>query len=150
MDSSAGFDTDPPGSFARACWGLLRLKKGVLAMLQIGPIVWGVGDVARAIEFWCAALSYVPLRVPDHTWAILVPVRGDGPQLALDKHGAASASQQPPNHLDLYADDQAAEVDRLLALGALRVQRDYPANADFIVLADPDGNRFCVVEKAGS
>ena len=31
-------------------------------MLTIGSIVWGVWDVARAIEFWCAALNYKPLR----------------------------------------------------------------------------------------
>jgi glyoxalase superfamily protein len=33
----------------------------------------------------------------------------------------------------------------LIALGALRVDRTYPPDADFVVLADPDGNLFCVV-----
>ncbi len=40
-----------------------------------------------------------------------------------------------------------AEVDRLLGLGATRVDWRYPAGADYVVLADPDGNTFCVVEK---
>ena len=53
------------------------------------------------------------------------------------------------HHLDLYAEDQNAEVDRLLGIGVMRVERDYPADADYVVLADPDGNRFCVVSKGG-
>ncbi len=51
-------------------------------------------------------------------------------------------------HLDLYASDQEAEVERLLGLGAERVEWDlYPSDPDFVVLADPDGNRFCVIDK---
>jgi hypothetical protein len=54
----------------------------------------------------------------------------------------------PRVHLDLYADDQDAEVERLLALGATRVDWDrYPAQPDFVVLADTEGNRFCVIDK---
>jgi len=54
----------------------------------------------------------------------------------------------PPRiHLDLYADDQQAEVRRLIALGAREVDwDDYPADADWIVLEDTEGNRFCVID----
>lgn len=56
----------------------------------------------------------------------------------------------PRVHLDLYAGDaadQAAEVERLVGLGATRVDRDrYPDDPDFVVLADPEGNRFCVID----
>jgi catechol 2,3-dioxygenase-like lactoylglutathione lyase family enzyme len=39
------------------------------------------------------------------------------------------------------------EVERLIALGAERVDWDlYPEDPDFVVLADPEGNRFCVVD----
>ena len=38
-------------------------------------------------------------------------------------------------------------MERLLGLGAQHVAWRYPDNADYIVLADPDGNKFCVVEK---
>ncbi|MGL4257509.1 MAG: VOC family protein, partial [Microbacterium sp.] len=49
--------------------------------------------------------------------------------------------------LDIYAEDQKAEVARLLALGAREVDwDDYPADADWIVLEDTEGNRFCVVD----
>jgi hypothetical protein len=43
--------------------------------------------------------------------------------------------------------DQEAEAERLVQLGATRVDWDgYPDDPDFIVLADPDGNLFCVVD----
>ncbi|GGK40113.1 hypothetical protein GCM10010124_36030 [Pilimelia terevasa] len=61
--------------------------------------------------------------------------------------------ERPRVHLDLYAGDaadQAAQVARLIALGAARVDWDaYPPGADFVVLADPDGNRFCVIDTGG-
>ena len=47
-------------------------------------------------------------------------------------------------HLDFRPDDRDAEVDRLLGLGASRVdvgQSDVP----WVVLADPEGNEFCVL-----
>jgi glyoxalase superfamily protein len=50
-------------------------------------------------------------------------------------------------HLDLYAENQAEEVKRLIALGATEVHWDKrPADADYVILADPEGNRFCVVD----
>jgi hypothetical protein len=45
------------------------------------------------------------------------------------------------------AAEQAAETRRLVSLGAQRVDWDrYPDDPDFVVLADPDGNRFCIVD----
>ena len=116
-------------------------------MLRIGSIVWGVRDVPRAIEFWCAALDYKPLREPDVDWAILVPRSGEGVQLAIDGVSNPPPPERPRHHLDLYASDQKAEIERLLSLGAQKVDRVYPEGADYVVLADPDGNRFCVVQK---
>jgi catechol 2,3-dioxygenase-like lactoylglutathione lyase family enzyme len=115
-------------------------------MLRIGSIVWGVRDVKRAIAFWSEALGYRPLRQPSEDWAILVPKEGPGVQLAITVVSSDAESHQR-HHLDLYAADQAAEVDRLLRLGARRVAWRYPEGADYVVLADPDGNTFCVVRK---
>ena len=40
-------------------------------------------------------------------------------------------------------------VERLIGLGATRVQWDkMPAEADYVILADPEGNRFCVIDKS--
>lgn len=115
-------------------------------VLRIGSIVWGVNDVQRAIEFWCAALNYRPLRKPSPDWAILVPAEGQGQQMAITVVSSDAATHQR-HHLDLYASDQEAEVERLLSIGARRVDWRYPEGADYVVLADPDGNTFCVVEK---
>jgi catechol 2,3-dioxygenase-like lactoylglutathione lyase family enzyme len=125
---------------------LLRETVEVL-MLSIGSIVWGVENVPRSIAFWCAALDYTPREEPSSDWAVLVPRHGVGVQIAIDLADTPVSPGRPRHHLDLYAADQAREVERLLALGAARVARDYPPDADFVVLADPDGNRFCVIQK---
>jgi predicted enzyme related to lactoylglutathione lyase len=59
----------------------------------------------------------------------------------------SDAKDHQRHHLDLYAEDAGAEIDRLIGLGAQRVDWRYPPGADYVVLADPDGNTFCVVEK---
>jgi predicted enzyme related to lactoylglutathione lyase len=115
-------------------------------MLKIGSIVWGVRDVPRAIEFWSAALDYRPLREPSPDWAILVPRDGAGPQLAITIV-TSDAHNHQRHHLDLYAEDASSEIARLISLGARRANWQYPPEADYTVLADPDGNTFCVVEK---
>jgi hypothetical protein len=48
-------------------------------------------------------------------------------------------------HIDLYPDDLDAEVDRLIALGARRVDVGQPADVSWVVLADPEDNEFCVL-----
>jgi catechol 2,3-dioxygenase-like lactoylglutathione lyase family enzyme len=115
-------------------------------MLKIGSIVWGVRDVPRAIRFWSDALRYRPLREPSDDWAILVPEAGPGVQFAITVV-SSDAKDHQRHHLDLYARDAQAEIERLIALGARRVEWRYPPNADYVVLADPDGNTFCVIEK---
>ena len=115
-------------------------------MLTIGSIVWGVKDVPKAITFWTKALHYKPLRAPSDDWAILIPQEGSGPQFAITQVSSNAHSHQR-HHLDLYATNQQDEVERLVALGAQRVDWPYEPDADYVVLADPDGNRFCVVEK---
>ena len=93
-----------------------------------------------------AALDYRLREDPDEDWAVLVPRQGDGQQVAL-MQVAAPAGERRRHHLDLYADDQAAEVERLRGLGASEVDWDYEEGADYVVLADPDGNYFCVVQR---
>lgn len=121
-------------------------------MLSIGTIVMGAADVRRAAEFWAGALGYVPRDGEvREDWTVLVPAGGAGPGLALGR-SVSPVQERPRVHLDLYAADaaeQQAEVDRLVALGATRVDWDsYPDDPDFVVLADPEGNRFCVIDAA--
>jgi len=115
-------------------------------MLSIGSIVIRVDDLERQKAFWTAALDYVPREGGDDGFALLRPRDGSGPNVSLDR--VRSNLQIPPRiHLDLYAADQATEVARLIGLGATEVQWDKrPADADYVILADPEGNRFCVID----
>ncbi len=115
-------------------------------MLTIGSVVIRVDDVERQKAFWTAALDYVARDGDDEGFALLHPRSGDGPNVSLDR--VRSTLQIPPRiHLDLYAADQAAEVERLIGLGATEVHWDKrPPDADYIILADPEGNRFCVID----
>jgi predicted enzyme related to lactoylglutathione lyase len=115
-------------------------------VIRVGSIVIRVDDLERQVAFWESALHY-KRRVDDSDdFALLHPVDGSGPNVSLDLHG--STLQIPPRiHLDLYADDQAAEVQRLKGLGATEIEWDKrPADADYVIMADPEGNRFCVVD----
>jgi catechol 2,3-dioxygenase-like lactoylglutathione lyase family enzyme len=119
-------------------------------VLTFGVVVLGVTDVQRAAEFWSAALDYRLREDGFGGWAqVLMPPGEVGPAIALQ------LSQTPPQahprlHLDLHVADvsqQDAEAARLVSLGARRVDWDsYPEDPDFIVLEDPDGNRFCIVD----
>jgi predicted enzyme related to lactoylglutathione lyase len=51
-------------------------------------------------------------------------------------------------HLDLYTDDQGAEVRRLAGLGARVVRHNQDPDDDYVVMTDPEGNEFCVCVKA--
>ena len=118
-------------------------------MIRIGSIVIRVDDLQRQLDFWMAALDYVPRRPPEEDFVVLEPRDGSGPNISLDR--VPAQVQVPPRiHLDLYSEQQSREVDRLLHLGASRVEwSKRPADADYVILADPEGNRFCVVDTAG-
>ncbi|WP_030613794.1 VOC family protein [Streptomyces sclerotialus] len=119
-------------------------------MLRLGFPVIGVVDLPRAVEFWTSALDLVPTEEwASDTWRTLNHADGSGHALALMR-SESPAEPYPRLHLDLFVDtaaEQKAEVERLIGLGATRVAWDrYPPDPDFVVLADPDGNAFCVVD----
>jgi predicted enzyme related to lactoylglutathione lyase len=118
-------------------------------MVKVGSIVIRVDDLERQVAFWEAALDYERRQGDADDFVLLRPKDGVGPNVSLDR--VRSTVQVPPRiHLDLYTDDQAGEVERLKGLGATEVHWDKrPADADYVILADPEGNRFCVVDTAG-
>ena len=115
-------------------------------MLRVGSIVIRVDDLPRQVAFWSAALDYEPRPADDGDFVLLRARDGIGPNISLDR--VRSTVQVPPRiHLDLYTDDQAGQVGRLKALGATEVHWDKrPSDADYVIMADPEGNRFCVVD----
>ena len=77
---------------------------------------------------------------------LLRPKIGQGPNISLDLHH--SERKLPPRiHLDLYSENQIEEVKRLVELGARIIQwENQPTDSDYIILEDPEGNRFCVIQ----
>jgi len=117
-------------------------------MIRVGSIVIRVDGPKRQLTIWSATLDYVPRDDPDADFVMLRPRVGNGPNLSLDMH-ASQAPIPPRIHLDLYAEQQAEEVARLLALGATEIHWDKrPLDADYVILTDPEGNRFCVIDAA--
>ena len=114
--------------------------------MVVGSIVIRVDDLPRQREFWSKALDYVPREGDDDDFQLMRPRSGRGPNISLDR--SRSEVRIPPRiHLDLYAEDQAFEVERLKALGAIEIHWDKrPADADYVIMADPEGNRFCVID----
>ena len=120
------------------------------ANVRIGSILIRCVRFDELVAFWQAALGYVPREPPKDGWVVLTDPSGTGSNISLDR---VAEDHLPPLgelsrvHLDLYTADQPAEVERLLGLGATRYEREYGPDEDFVVLVDPDGNRFCVIDK---
>jgi hypothetical protein len=118
--------------------------------IRVGSIVIRCTRFDEMRVFWQAALSYVPREAARDGWVVLTDPTGTGPNLSLERVDTSIApapDELSAIHLDLYTDDQKGEVERLVALGATRYPHEAPDGADFVVLVDPDGYRFCVVQK---
>ena len=117
--------------------------------LHLATVVVNVQDMHRAVSFWSAALGYQP-READWDPAFMMLVHPTGERIPLSLQLADSPPTEPVRlHLDLYTNHQARHVERLVELGATRVEKwPYPEDADFVVLRDPDGNEFCIIDHA--
>ena len=115
---------------------------------RIGSIVIRCREFEKMLRFWQEALHYVPKEPPKGGWVILRDPSGRGPNVSLDHVDEKRVGRRSRLHLDLYTEDQAREVERLVGLGATRYPWRYEPGADFVVLADPDDNLFCVIQDA--
>jgi catechol 2,3-dioxygenase-like lactoylglutathione lyase family enzyme len=118
--------------------------------LRLGTVVINVQDMKRAVDFWTAALGYVR-RDPEWDPQFMTLVEPARQHLAVSLQLTDSRQEEPTRvHLDLYTSERARHVERLTGLGAIRVEDwPYPQDADFIVMRDPDGNEFCVIDHPG-
>ena len=119
-------------------------------MLRLGTVIFGAEDVDRAVAFWAAVFGYEVITFPDseNDFTILVPPDRVGTRVAVQR-SVTPVQERPRIHVDLVVDtaaEQSSEIDRLVGLGATRVEWDYPDDPDFVVLADTEGNRFCIVD----
>ncbi len=106
-------------------------------------VVIDARDPAELARFWAAVLDYSILyEAPDevvvsrdedtYPGLVFVPVPED-------------KTVKNRLHIDLNPDDRDAEVDRLIGLGARRVDVGQGDDVTWVVLADPEGNEFCVL-----
>jgi hypothetical protein len=116
--------------------------------VRVGSVVIDCNEFSTMWRFWAEALHYVPKYPPTGDWVILTDPGGAAPNVSV---GVVPERKVGKNrlHLDLYTDDQAGEVERLLSIGATRHPREARPDEDFVVLADPEGNLFCVIDTAG-
>jgi catechol 2,3-dioxygenase-like lactoylglutathione lyase family enzyme len=117
--------------------------------MKIGSIVIRCYGFEKMMAFWQEALHYVPREPAKGGWVVLRDPAGRGPNVSLDHVTARRVGRRSRLHLDLYTHDQQHEVERLITIGATRYPWKYRPGDDFVVLADPDDNLFCVVQVTG-
>jgi predicted enzyme related to lactoylglutathione lyase len=100
-------------------------------------------DPHRLAAFWCDVLGYQTVSTTPDIVAIAA-TRASFPGIEFVRT-EGHQRRKSPLHIDLAPDDQAAEVERILALGARRREVGQPPDATWIVLADPEDNAFCVL-----
>ena len=115
-------------------------------------VVIDCSDLDRSAEFWADVLGYAPGPAssgPASTGSYrgLTPKSGAGIDLLLQRVPDAKG-QKNRLHLDLRTPDLDAEVRRVLGLGATLLTREPVAEDGWLwhILADPDGNEFCVLQ----
>jgi hypothetical protein len=99
---------------------------------------------ARLVEFWRDALGYREYFV-DTSFAVLVPKEGNASPLVLQGVPEPKSAKNRM-HLDIVVDDIEAEIDRLRALGARRLDAGVQSfgATQWVRMADPEQNEFCV------
>jgi catechol 2,3-dioxygenase-like lactoylglutathione lyase family enzyme len=111
-------------------------------------VVIDCNDLPAMLAFWREALRYVPREEPEEGWVVLTDPEGKNVNVSLQKVPEPRVGKNRL-HLDLYTNEQAAEVDRLLGLGATLFPRSSKPGEDFVVLEDPEGNLFDVIDTSG-
>jgi catechol 2,3-dioxygenase-like lactoylglutathione lyase family enzyme len=124
------------------------MRQGCLMDLRIQCLCIDTTDPARLAAFWQQALGWRRTADEEDEVVLEPPERSreDGvvPDLLFLRVPENKAGKNRL-HLDLRPADQAAEVARLEQLGARRTDVGQGAEATWVVMADPDGNEFCVL-----
>jgi hypothetical protein len=118
---------------------------------RITELVIDAHDPDLLARFWCEVLGYVELDRVDASIEIGPPEAGFGgpqPTIVFDRTDEPKRGKLRL-HIDVNATDrdQEAELDRLLAAGARRADIGQTGNESWHVLADPEGNEFCLLRR---
>jgi hypothetical protein len=102
-------------------------------------------DPERIAGFWAAVLDYRVTESKQGAWVALRGPQGSGPELVFIKVPEPKTVKNRL-HIDVNASDrdQQEEVERLIELGARRIDIGQ-GEQSWVVLADPEGNEFCVL-----
>jgi len=117
-------------------------------MLRIAQLTLDVQDITVMTAFWSAALGYRVEMGDDGNAKLLPPDDAPpGTQHVWLQASAGPKAGKNRAHPDLAADDPDAEVERLIGLGARHADVGQRGDEPYVVLADPEGNEFCVLTK---
>ncbi|HUF85682.1 MAG TPA: VOC family protein [Acidimicrobiia bacterium] len=110
-------------------------------------VVIDAADVDVLRDFWVAALGYEAFGAFEQYRSAVPPAGTVGPKFVFQQVAEARAAGKNRLHLDLeVGDEMEAEADRLVALGATRRgEAIVEDGTSWIVMADPEGNEFCLV-----
>ena len=110
--------------------------------LRFSEICIDARDPEALAAWWAQALGW-PKHADSDGDVVLTPPAGAGP-IWLFLTVPDDKVVKNRLHLDFTPDDQVAEVDRLISLGARHVDIGQ-GEQTWVVLADPEGNEFCVL-----
>ena len=105
-------------------------------------------DPARLAAFWAEALGWRITSVEPEEVVLEPPAGSREEGIVPDVLFLPVPEDRVTKnrlHLDLRPSDQSAEVQRLIELGARRVDVGQSSECTWVVLADPEGNEFCVL-----
>ncbi|UDY37587.1 VOC family protein [Dermatobacter hominis] len=104
-------------------------------------------DAAALRDLWAAATGWTVTR-DDPDYVVLTPPDGGTPLEIITRPTMPRGDAKDRIHIDVAPgpqDDQGAQVDRLVALGARRADIGQTGDESWVVLADPEGNELCVL-----
>jgi len=114
-------------------------------VLQVSEIVIDCADHDVIVPFWLAAMEGYRRRDVNEQYVAIVPVEpAIGRPAILFQKVPEPKTVKNRVHLDLRGDSMTAEVERLLGLGAAVIAERSLGALRWTVLADPEGNEFCV------
>ncbi len=115
-------------------------------VLRLRGVTVDCSDPGELADFWGAALNYSHRLLWDPYAGVKDP-QGRDPHLTFQR---TAGDHRNHLHVDLYSDDPDADAQRLVGLGAERVQRFEEGDTWWWVLRDPNGNEFCVIAAQGA
>jgi predicted enzyme related to lactoylglutathione lyase len=110
--------------------------------MRVAMITFDTREPRRLATWWASRLGGRVTWAADGDDFVMVEV-GDGPALGFQRVADPTPGKNRV-HVDLAAADHEAEAARLVAAGATEVARNEGGGTAWVVLADPDGNQFCV------